>query len=283
MKTLLTGIAALGVAALVHAHPLVIEESSRIPPPPGVDLLRGDAALDGNEAVATSDYSYLDDDGENYITITSAWLYRRSGTTWTLVGKVGESDDNSIDDATNHNPIAMKNGVLALAFEPMYILEREGGNWVQKLVGPPPGQPYAWHAPVRDVEIDGGRIFNGDGSWGGTVYEKDSVTGNWMARANLYGDYSGDGDNAVGGYVDISPNWAVVASPYNTDDLPAPATHVFQRTGTTTWPLNARLVPETGHAFGGVAIRDDALFIHDFARFGVGVWRRSGPTAWYRA
>ena len=37
MKTLLVGIAALGVAGLVHAHPLVIEESSRIAPPAGVD------------------------------------------------------------------------------------------------------------------------------------------------------------------------------------------------------------------------------------------------------
>ena len=172
MKTFFIGIAALGVAGLVHAHPLVIEESSRIEPPPGVDFFWGDVALDGNEAVAISNYSYLDEDGENYITITSAWLYRRSGTTWTLVGKVGESDDNSIDDATNLNPIAMKNGVLALAFEPMHILERENGNWVQKQIGVPPGEPVAWHAPVSDVEIDGGRIFIGDGSWGGTVYSK---------------------------------------------------------------------------------------------------------------
>ena len=65
-------------------------------------------------------------------------------------------------------------------------------------------------------------------------------------------------------------------------DLPAPATHVFQRTG-TTWPLHARLVPEPGHTFGGVAIRDDALFIGDFARFGAGVWRRSSSNEWYRA
>ena len=148
MKTLLAGIAALGVAGLVHAHPLVIEESSRIAPPPGVDALWGDVALDGNEAVALSFYSYPDEGGYDYITITSAWLYRRSGTTWTLVGKVGESDDNSADDATNRNPIAMKNGVLALAFEPMYILEREDGNWVQKQVGPPPG-PAVCRARAR--------------------------------------------------------------------------------------------------------------------------------------
>ena len=161
MKTLLVGIAALGVVGLAHAHPLVIEESSRIVPPPGVDFFWGDVALDGNEAVAISNYSYLDEDGENYITITSAWLYRRSGTTWTLVRKVGESDDNSMDDATNHNPIAMKNGVLALAFEPMYIFERENGIWVQKLTGPPPGQPAIFHDPASEVRIDGRRIFLG--------------------------------------------------------------------------------------------------------------------------
>ena len=58
--------------------------------------------------------------------------------------------------------------------------------------------------------------------------------------------------------------------------------HVFQRMG-TSWPLHARLVPETGHTFGGVAIRDDALFISDYARFGVGVWRRNSSNEWYRA
>ncbi|HUQ09414.1 MAG TPA: family 16 glycoside hydrolase [Steroidobacteraceae bacterium] len=282
MRTLLVGIAALGVLGLAHAHPLVIEESSKISPPPGVDYFWGDVALDGNEAVALSDYSYPDPNNESYITITSAWLYRRSGTTWTLVRKIGESDDNSYDDATNHNPIAMKNGLLALAFEPMYILERVNGDWVPKLVGPPPGQPVARHEPVRDVEIDGGRIFIGDGSWGGTVYEKDSATGNWMARATLAGDYSGDNDNSVGGDVAISPNWAAVSSPYNIDQLSEPAIQVFQRMG-SSWPLDARLTPEPGHTFGGVAIRDDALFTGDYSRFGISVWRRSGPNAWYRA
>jgi hypothetical protein len=283
MKTLLAGFAALGVAGLVHAHPIVIEESSRIAPPPGVEGLWGDVALDGNEAVALSNYSYLDEDGYDYWTITSAHLFRRSGTTWTYVRKLIESDDNSADDATNRNPIAMKNGVLALAFEPLYIFEREGGTWVQKLIGPPPGQPLAYHEPVSDVEIDGGRIFNGSASWGGTIFEKDAATGNWMARATLYGDNSGDGDNSVGGDVDISPNWALVSSPYNWDDLPAPALQVFQRSGTTTWTLHTRLLPEPGHTFGSAALRDDELIIGDYARFGAGVWRRNSSNEWYRA
>jgi hypothetical protein len=282
MKTLIAAVAALAVAALASARPLVIEESSILPLPPGVPALSGSVAIDGDDAVALSFYSYLDEGGYDYWTITSAHLYRRTGTTWTYVRKLAESNDHSGDDATNRDPVAMKNGVLALAFEPMLIFERENGNWVQKLIGPPPGQPYAGHEPVREVKIDGGRILLGSGSWGGTVYEKDLATGNWVARAYLYADYSGDSDNSVGGDVDIAPNWAAVASPYNTDELPAPATYVYQRTGTTTWPIHARLVPEAGHTFGDVAIRDEELFIGDYAQFGVGVWRRNFSNEWYR-
>lgn len=282
MKTILVGFAALCAVGLADAHPIVIEESSRISPPPGVDRLGADVALDGNEAVALSDYTYRDEESGYYITITSAYLYRRSGTTWTYIRKLAESDDNSADDATNRNPIAMKNGVLALAFEPMYIFERENGNWVQKLYGPPPGQPTAGHEPVRDVEIDGGRIFLGDWSWGGSIFEKDPGTGNWMRRASLTGDYSGEGDNSVGGDVALSPNWAVVSSPYNFDELPAPAMYVFKRVG-ASWPQHARLVPEEGHTFGDVAIRDDALFIEDYLRLGIGVFRRDSASQWYRA
>ncbi len=282
MKTLLASVAAIGVAGLVHAHPLVIEESSRIAPPPGVESLRGQVALDGNEAVALNFFSYPDEGGDDFFTITSAYLFRRDGNTWTYVRKLAEGTDHSADDATNSDPISMKNGVLALAFEPMYIFERENGTWVQKLIGAPPGQPSAWHEPASEVKIDGGRIFLGSGSWGGGILEKDSTTGNWVGRAGLSGDYSGDGDNSVGGDIDLSPNWAVVASPYNDGQLPAPATHVFQRMG-TSWPLHARLVPEPAHTFGDVAIRDNEMFIGDYARFGVGVWRRNFSNEWYRA
>jgi hypothetical protein len=282
MKALLAGIAALGAAVFAQAQPLVIEETSRLPTPPGTEGLWGDVAIDGNEAVALSFYSYLDEGGYDYWTITSAHLFRRTGTTWSYVRKIAESNDNSMDDATNRDPIAMKNGVLALAFEPMLVFERENGNWVQKLMGPAPGAPVAYHEPVSDVEIDGGRIFLGDGSWGGSVFEKDAVTGNWVRRATLYGDYSGDNDNAVGGDVDISPNWAVVSTPYTLEELPTPAMHVFRRSG-TTWPLHARLVAAPGHTFGDVAIRDNELFIGDYARFGAGVWRRNSSDEWYRA
>jgi hypothetical protein len=282
MKTLLACCAALGAAVAAHAHPIVIEESSRLVAPPGTDGLSGETALDGNDAIALTNYSYEDEGGYDWWTITSAHLYRRSGNTWNYVRKIAESDDNSMDDATNRNPIAMKDGILALAFEPLYVFERENGDWVQKSFGAPPGQPWAGHDPASEVTVDSGRVFVGGWSWGGSIFSKDAVTGNWNPTASLSGDYSGDGDNSVGGDIDLSPNWAAVASPYNVDDLPAPAAHVFQRNG-SAWPLHARLVAEPGHTFGDVAINDSELFITDFARYGVGVWRRNSSNEWYRA
>ena len=78
----------------------------------------------------------------------------------------------------------------------------------------------------------------------------------------------------------VSPNWPSSRS-VQLDDLPAPAMHIFR-----AWhdlPLHTRLVAETGHTFGDVAIRDNELFIGDFAHFGVGVWRRNTSNQWYRA
>lgn len=284
MKKFLIGVATLGFAALAHATPLVIEESSRIAPPPGATLVWGQVGVDGDDAVVLDYYSYPVDDSEDpdYNTVTTAHLYHRSGTNWNWVRQLAQGTDNSADDATNHNPIAMKNGVLALAFEPMLIFERENGDWVQKMAGPPPGQPVIYHDPLREVRIDSGRIFLGSFSWGGSIYVKNTTTGNWEFQANLPGDDSGDGDNSVGGDIDLSANWAVVSSQYNWNDLPAPAMQVFHRSG-TSWPLQARLVTEPGHTFSDVAIRDTELFIGDLVRYGVGVWRRDSSSQWYRA
>ena len=151
MKKFLIAVAALGFAALARATPLVIEESSRIAPPPGATLVWGQVGVDGDDAVVLDYYSYPVDGSEDpdYNTVTTAHLYHRSGTNWNWVRQLAQGTDNSADDATNHNPIAMKNGVLALAFEPMLIFERENGDWVQKMAGPPPGQPAIYHDPLR--------------------------------------------------------------------------------------------------------------------------------------
>ncbi len=280
MKILSVCAALAGAVGLAQAQPVVIEESSRISAPPGVEFIGGQTGLDGDDAVVQGFQSMPDGEGGQDDTIASAYLFHRSGNTWTFVRKLAEGFDDNEDDAGTKYPVAMKDGILVLEMPQLEIFERENGNWVQKQYTR--GGPFG-EAPARDIEIDSGRIFLGDGAWGGTVLEKDGTTGNWVARAGIYGDYNGDSDNAVGGPVDISANWAAVASPYNSDDLPSPAVNVFQRVPGMGWPLNARVLPPAGHSVGDVAITDSELFVGDYSRFGAGVWRRDSAGQWHLA
>jgi hypothetical protein len=275
MKYLAACAAIAGLAGGAYAQPIIIEPSSRIPAPPGAEFVGFQTGLDGNEAVIQV-FQDIPDGEEGYDTVATAYLYRRNGTTWTLVRQLAEGFDPNEDDASTKYPVAMKDGILVLEMPQRLIFEREGGEWVEK--------PYrtgaGWgEAPASDIEIDGGRIFVGDKDWGGAVVEKDPATGLWVPFA-LHGDYSGDSDNAVGGPVDLSPNWAVVADPYNADQLPAPAVHVFQRVPGSGWVTNARLVAQPGHSVGDVAITDSELFTGDYARFGAAVWRRNSAGQW---
>ena len=280
MKTLSALVVAAGIAAVAGAQPLVIEETSRFSPPPGADNLWGPLAIDGGDAVAVGTKDIPDPNGFDDI-LWTAYLYRRSGTSWNYVRKLAEWLDDNEDDAHTRGPVAMKGGVMNISFSPG-VFERENGDWVNKPVNSSQGSPGG-AAPPSEVAIDGGRIFVGDGPWGGTILEKDTSSGSWIPRYGLSGDYSGDSDNAVGGDVDISPNWAAVADPYNDDGLPAPAVHIFQRVSGGGWPLNTRLVAPAGHSFGDVVIRDTEMYIGDYARFGAGVWRRDSAGQWYVA
>ena len=154
------------------------------------------------------------------ITITSAWLFRRSATTWTFVRKVGESDDTSEDDADqpqSDRDEEWRDGPGVRAHVHLRARKRQLGAEAGRRRHQA-SRPHTT-APVRDVEIDGGRIILGGRLGAGAAPSTRRIpsTGNWMARAALHGDDSGDNDNSVGGHVDISPNWAVVARPYNVD------------------------------------------------------------------
>jgi hypothetical protein len=279
MKLLPALAIAVGAAGVAHSNPLVIEESSTIQPPPGIPGLSSNTGLDGNEAVVIGIESIPDPEGADD-TRASAYLYRRNGTSWSVVRKLAERYEGNEMDVDPKYPVAMRGGVIKLNMG-AFVFERENGNWVQKpiVVGGGGGGGGCGDAELRDIEIYGGRIFSGGDSWGGGIVEKNAATGEWRFGASLRADCSGDGDQAVGAHVDISQNWAAVASPYNWDGLPAPAVHIFQRSG-TSWPLHTRLVIPAGHDLGDVAIRDTELFIGDIARFGTSVWRRDSAGQW---
>ncbi len=67
--------------------------------------------------------------------------------------------------------LAMRNGIAALALNPLYVFERRDGDWVSApITGVDPSMPG------DSITIDGTRILFGgsSGQWLGTLYEKNS-------------------------------------------------------------------------------------------------------------
>jgi hypothetical protein len=276
MKILVV-IAALCVAGTAYSRPIFVKESSRINfTTIGGFALHGPVAIDGDDAIVLGSYGVLDEGSGYYDVVYGAFLFHRSGSTWTFVRKLAEGFDSGADDVHGHVAIAMKDGIAALSLSPLSIFERQpSGEWVQA-----PLSAYG-SDPADDVEIDQGRIFWGARSWGGFILQKNSP-GTWVSTASIAGDYSGDGDNASGDNVTLSGPWAAVANPYNWDALPAPAITTYHNTGPGPdgWPQTQRLVPLEGHSFGDLAIRGSDMFVADSPKFGMALYHLDGSQQW---
>src|SRR3954462_2901504 len=105
MKILFVCAAMAGVAGMAQAQPVVVEESSRISAPAGVDYIGGQTALDGNDAVVQGSQSVPDGEGGRDDTIASAYLFHCNGNTWTFVRKLAEGFDDNEDDAGTKYPV----------------------------------------------------------------------------------------------------------------------------------------------------------------------------------
>ncbi|HEU4590002.1 MAG TPA: hypothetical protein VFS13_03760 [Steroidobacteraceae bacterium] len=281
MNKLLVAAALLGIAAIAHARPVIIEETSRIQSPDPLYSIGAGLAIDGDEAVVIGLHGFIDSEGYSD-TESTAFLFRRSGTSWTFVKRLGSGFDSGVDDMHGHYGAAMSNGVMALAMQPLQVFEKLNGDWVSAPALDMAGNPITSDLNGDDVVIEGNRIFHGGLSWGGVTFERNSA-GEWRLQQALYGDDSGLSDSAHGGPVDMVADWAAILNPYNSDEFqygPTPAITLFLKTSpsSTSWVQQARLVPDEGHTFGDVALRrndngDYEMFVPDYNEFG---------TAWYR-
>ncbi len=123
----------------------------------------------------------------------------------------------------------MRNGIAALALNPLQVFERSNGNWVSApITGVDPGNPG------DSIAIDGTRILFGgsSGPWMGTLYEKSSA-GVWGPTSVMLGDHRNGDIEFSGGPVDISGSRAVILSPYNEEDPPraSPSVTVYRDWG----------------------------------------------------
>lgn len=256
---------AWGVFAVAQARPLVVQESARItnPDPATYPYFASDVAIDGDDAIATLERYFEPGSGGDPREIqheVAVHLFRRTTSGWVPVRQLV---------AHHHGPfqsfnsgLAMRNGIAALALNPLYVFERRSGDWVS---APITGVDNS--EPGDSISIDGNRILFGgtSGQWRGTLYEKNTSTGIWGPTSIMVGDYRGGDDEFTGGPVDISGGRAVVLSPYNEEEFPvsAPSVMVYREWGPPRRFLrqsDIRSSPSVPLGYE-VAIRGDEIFI----------------------
>jgi hypothetical protein len=268
MKMLLA-LAAFSSLGIAQARPVIIEERAVIASPDPETFIFGTVGLDGDDAIIIGRKSVPDPDlGDNPDTLSQALQYRKAGDTWAFVGVLAEAIQDNEADAPNRYSIEMRDGIAAISMINLRVFERQGGSYVESPV------EHGFNAPTEYVDLDGGTILLGDRCWGGSIVQKDP-DGTWRTKAGVFADGCGDGDGENGGAVAIAGTSAAVPSPYNDQDLPAPALAMFRNFGNHDWRQTQRIVADAGHDFGNVAMTADVLYVQDSPRWGTARYYRS--------
>jgi len=282
MKILPALLISLGTIAAAHARPLVVQETARItnPDPANFPYFASDVAVDGDDAIATMErYTESETGGPAVAHDVAVHLFHRSGNTWAPVRQL--VTHHHFAGSSFKAGLAMRNGIAALALNPLYVFERQGnGDWTSApITGVDPDNPG------DSVTVDGDRIFFGgsSGPWMGTLYERDSA-GTWGPTSTMVGDYRSGDFEFSGGPVDISGNRAVVLSPSNDESPPfaSPSVTAFSEWGPPRRFLLQSVIRSSEAAPLGyqTLIRGDEIFIAGTNASGTRVYRPAPSDAW---
>lgn len=142
-------------ATLVHARPVVVEETAVLTPPDSSWTYFGrvGVAIDGDYALVSGE-RYVPDPGYDggLRPEGAAFVYQRSGASWTYTGLLGPVQ--AFNDEIPRG-LAMKGGVAMTLFGSARVFERSGSTWTQA----PLAASLSSGLEGRDIEIDGGRIL----------------------------------------------------------------------------------------------------------------------------
>jgi len=234
--------------------------------PPDVNEFDGNGtsvAISGDTAVVGAAYK---ESGMKQV-VGVAYVYVRSGTTWTMQQKLSPPDTTALDSFGAR--VAIDGSTIAVACPAAdasgrtdagaaYVFVRSGTTWSQqaKLVG---AEALAYEG-VTDVALSGETLVVGalhavSESGAAYVFQRSGTTWSQQARLRAADATAGDG---FGRAASLSGDVAVIGAP--TADpggrADAGAAYVFARSG-TTWSQQAKIAASDGVAgdnFGSAAV-----------------------------
>ncbi len=228
--------------------------------------ISGDYALIG---------AYLDDD--NGSASGSAYVFHRSGTSWTEQAKLLPSD-GAVAKVFGYSVSISGDYALIGAFGDddngaasgsAYVFHRSGTSWTEqaKLL-PSDGAAedrFGFNVSISgDYALIGAYQDDNNGSSSGSAYVFHRSGTSWTEQAKLLPS-DGAADDLFGYSVSISGDYALIGALFDDDNGAASGSaYVFHRSG-TSWTEQAKLLPSDGAAndfFGvSVSISDDYALI----------------------
>ena len=211
--------------------------------------------------------AYLDDDNGNES--GSAYVFKRSGTSWAQEAKllpadgaagdhfgksVSISGDYAVVGARNDDDNGNESGSA-------YVFKRIGTSWAQEAKLLPAdgaeGDNFGQSVSISgDYAVVGARNDDDNGSDAGSAYIFKRTGTSWAQEAQLFASDGAAGD-IFGFSVSISGDYAVVGALHDDDNgSHSGSAYLFKRTG-TSWTEEAKLLASDGAAdthFGVVSI-----------------------------
>jgi len=222
------------------------------------------AALDefGKSASISGDYAVVgasrdDDNGDRS---GSAYVFKRSGTSWAQEAKLLPSDgaendffgasvsisgDYAVVGATGDDDNGSASGSA-------YVFKRTGTSWQQEAKLLPSdgaaGDRFGWSISISgDYAVVGADRDDDNGTNSGSAYVFKRTGTSWAQEAKLLAS-DGQGGDFFGFAVSISGDYAVVGAIIDDDNgFESGSAYLFKRTG-TSWAQEAKLLPSDGAA-----------------------------------
>ncbi len=243
-----------------------------------VDLFGYSVALSGETALFGARF---DDDEVNGVDSGSAYVFIRSGTTWSLQAKLTAADGAAGDefgysvalfgDTAVITADADDDDVNGVDSGSAYVFARSGTTWSQQAkltaADSAAGDMFGVRVALSgDTALIGARFDDDDGVDSGSAYVFTRTGTAWSQQAKLTAADSAAGD-WFGYSVALSSDTALIGAHFNDYDVngvDSGSAYVFKRSG-TTWSQQAKLTAAdatAGDQFGGrVALSGDSALI----------------------
>jgi hypothetical protein len=204
----------------------------------------------------------------------AAYIFTRTGTTWTQQARLIPSDGHDGDNfgnvvALDGDTAIVGVGYMAPGSGSVYVYTRTGTTWTQQTKIVPVdgfvGEMFGYSVALQgNTALIGAECDNdnGDGSGSAYVYTRSGTT--WTQQAKLLAS-DGESLDFLGTAVALHNDTALVGAEWDSDNgYKSGSAYVFTRSG-TTWTQQAKLLPLDGTAqdlFGHtVALTDDKALV----------------------